>query len=446
MTHIFHTRRFRRAASAGLLALGTMTAAGCSGLFDVEDPQAFGDSDLNNAVIIKNVADGAEGLLHQSFDDMVVMNSLLGDEVESTSTWIDWEDISEGRLRADWATAGTFSGFENALLQARFASQSAATRIENVLGADATTSPLLTQVKWVDGVADLLFGMSVCEGPLDVAAPRSPNTAFFTQAITKLTATLALANGLPVADRAKWVGATLAARARANLFAGNFDAAIADAAAVPAGFVKNAVFSGGSGAQQSWTGHQFHQNRNRSGGLRRLYHTRVLGTFNATTYTTGQLADWFDPTVPDPRMAVTRKEGELGVNNRFAYFGITKYNDYATDIPMFTKREMNLIEAEAYFKKNDFATMTQRLNIDRVAVGLAPIPVPATAAEAQNALLNERMAVLFVEGQRAYDLHRYDLVTELLGPGRAQMLPLSRNEILANPSMVDGEGTCPMIS
>ena len=70
MTHIFHLRRVRRAASATLLALGTMAAPACSGLFDVEDPQAFGDSDLNNAVIIKNVADGAEGLLHQSFDDM----------------------------------------------------------------------------------------------------------------------------------------------------------------------------------------------------------------------------------------------------------------------------------------------------------------------------------------------------------------------------------------
>jgi hypothetical protein len=288
--------------------------------------------------------------------------------------------------------------------------------------------------------------MSVCEGPLEAGAPRSPNTAFFTQAITKLTATLALANGLPAADRAKWVPATLAARARANLFAGNYDAAIADAAAVPAGFVKNAVFSGGSGAQQSWTGHQFHQNRNRSGGVRRLYHSRVLGTFNTTTYTTGHLADWFDPSTPDPRMAVTRKEGELGVNNRFAYFGITKYNDYANDIPLFTKREMNLIEAEAYFRKNDFAQMTQLLNIDRTANGLAPIPVPGSAAEAQNALLNERMAVLFVEGQRSYDLHRYDLVTQILGPGRAQMLPLSRNEILANPSMVDGEGTCPVIS
>jgi hypothetical protein len=172
----------------------------------------------------------------------------------------------------------------------------------------------------------------------------------------------------------------------------------------------------------------------------------VLGTFTTTAYSTGYLADWFDPTKPDPRMAVNRKEGELGVNNRFAYFGISKYADRAADMPLFTKREMNLIEAEAYFKKGDFATMTAKLNIDRVANGLAPIPVPATAAEAQNAVLNERMAVLFVEGQRAYDLDRYNLVTTILGPGRARMLPLSRNEILANSSMRQGEGTCPGIS
>lgn len=446
MTYTLLTRRFIRAAGAGMIALGMMTVSGCSGLFDVEDPQAFGDADLNNEDIIANVAAGAEGALHQSFDDLVVMTSLLGDEMESTSTWIDWEDISEGRLRADWATAGAFSGFQNNLLRARFAAQSAATRIETVLGSAATTSPLLTQVKWVDGVADLLFGMSVCEGPLVSDGPRSPNTAFFTQAITKLSATLSLANGLGASDRNAWVPAILAARARANLFAGNYDAAIADASAVPDGYVKNAVFAGGSGAQQSWTGHQFHQNRNRSGGLRRMYHSHVLGTFNPNTYTTGHLYDWFDNTKPDPRMAVTRKEGELGVNNRFDYYGITKYNDYAADIPMFKKAEMNLIEAEAYFRKNDFATMTQKLNINRTAAGLAPIPVPGTAAEAQNAVLNERMAVLFVEGQRAYDLARYDLVTQILGPGRAEMIPLSRNEILDNNAMVDGEGTCPSIS
>ncbi len=440
MTPMNRFRQFGRVAAAVLLA------AGCSGVFDVEDPQAFGNEDLNDPVIIKNVADGAEGSLQQSVDDVIVMTSLLGDEVESTSTWIDWEDISEGRVRGDWATTGSFSGTQDNVLRARYAAQSAAERIKTVLGNAANTSPLLTQVSWVDGFADLFLGMSFCEGPLTQGGPRSPNTAFFPQAVTKLTAALALANGLPAADKAKWVPVIQASRARANLFAGNYDAALADALAIPAGFHKDAIYAEAAGVQQSWTGNQFHQNRNRSGGLRRKYHNRVLGTFNNAGYTTGYLADWYDPTKPDPRMAVTRKEGELGVNNRFAYYGITKYSDRGADQPMVSSKEMNLIAAEVYMRKGDFANMAAKLNVERTAVGLAPIPVPANAADAQKALLNERMAVLFVEGQRAYDLHRFNLVGAELGTNRATMLPLSRNEILANPSMKEGEATCPKIS
>lgn len=434
--------RFRQ---FGRLTAAVVLAAGCSGVLDVEDPQAFGDEDLNTPVIIKNVADGAEGSLQQSIDDVVVMNSLLGDEVESTSTWIDWEDISEGRLRGDWATTGSFSGPMDGVLRARYAAQSAAERIKTVLGASANTSPLLTQVSWADAFADVVLGMSFCEGPLTQGGPRSPNTAFFTQAVTKLTAALTLANGLSAADQAKWVPVIRASRARANLFAGNYDAALSDALAVPAGFVKNAVYAEGAAVQQSWTGNQFHQNRNRSGGLRRMYHTKVVGTFG-TTYSTGYVADWYDPSKPDPRMAVTRKTGELGVNNRFAYFGITKYSDRGADQPLLTSKEMDLIAAEVYMRKADYTNMAAKLNNLRTAVGLAAIPVPTTAAAAQSALLNERMAVLFVEGQRAYDLHRFNLVGTVLGSGRATMLPLSRNEILANPSMKEGEATCPKIS
>jgi hypothetical protein len=429
----------------GRMALAAVLAAGCSGIFDVEDPQAFGDSDLNDPVIIKNVADGAEGALHQSIDDVVVMNSLLGDELESTSTWTDWEDISEGRLRGDWPTTGSFSGPQDAVLRARFASQSAAERIRAVLGASANTSPLLTQVSWVDAFSDLILGMSYCEGPLTQGGPRSPNTAFFTQAVTKLTAALTLANGLAAADQARWVPIIRASRARANLFAGNYDAALADAQAIPAGFVKNAVYAEAAAVQQSTTGNQFHQNRNRSGGLRRMHHARVLGTFGAS-YTTGYLSDWANPTVPDPRMAVTRKAGEKGVNNRFDYFGITKYSDRGADQPLLRKAEMDLIEAEVYMRRGDFTSMAGKINPLRTAVGLSPIAVPSSAAAAQTALLNERMAVLFVEGFRSYDLHRFNLVTQVLGAGRATMLPLSRNEILANLSMREGEASCPKIS
>lgn len=436
----------RRLATTGALSLFASATMACSGVFDVEDPQAFGNDDLNNPVIITNVANGAEGLLHQSYDDFVQVTSLLGDELESTSTWIDWEDISEGRLRPDQPTVGSYSGPMDQLLRSRFAAQSAAERITTVLGSAANSSPLLVQVKWVEAFSDLTIGMGWCEGPLTPGGPRQPNTEFFKQAVTKLTAALTLANGLTdPAAKTRWVNTIVASRARANLLAGNYDAALTDALAVPAGFVKNAVYAEGAGVQQSTTGNQFHQNRNRSGGLRRMYHSRVLGTFGAT-YATGYLADWFDPTKPDPRMALNRKAGELGVNNRFAYFGIQKYADRAADQPMLTSREMNLIAAEVYMRRGDFANMAAKLNVDRTANGLAPIPAPTSATAAQAALLNERMAVLFVEGQRAIDLHRFNLVTQVLGAGRNTLLPLSRNEILANPSMKEGEATCPKIS
>lgn len=441
-------RMFRRprAATLGVLAALALGTAGCSGVFEVEDPQAFGDADLNSPVIIKNVADGAEGSLHQAFDDIVVVTALQGDEIESTSTWIDWEDISEGRLRGDWATGGSFSGPMDAVLRARYAAQSAAERIKTVLADKASASPLLTQVTWVDGFADLLIGASYCEGPLTQGGVREPNTKFFPQAVTKFTAALNQLGSIPAADQLRWRPVLLASRARANLFAGNFDAALADALAVPAGFSKDAVYAEAAANQQSWTGNQLHQNRNRSGGLRRMYHGRVLGTFTAAGYANGALADWFDATKQDPRMAVTRKLGERGVNNRFDYFGITKYADRGANQPMITAREMNLIAAEVYMRRGDFANMARKLNENRTAAGLAAIPDPANATAARTALLAERMAVLFVEGQRMYDLHRFDLVKDVLGPGRNTMLPLSRNEILANPSMKEGEASCPRIS
>ncbi|MBC7897303.1 MAG: hypothetical protein H7066_17935, partial [Cytophagaceae bacterium] len=45
-----HTHRI---AARGALTLLAGFSMACSGMFDVEDPQAFGTDDLNNPVIIK---------------------------------------------------------------------------------------------------------------------------------------------------------------------------------------------------------------------------------------------------------------------------------------------------------------------------------------------------------------------------------------------------------
>jgi len=438
----------RAAVRAGAIAL-FLSGVACSGALDVPNPQAFGNDALNNSLILKNVANGAEGVLHLAFDDFIVVTELLSDEMESTSTWIDWEDISEGRVRHDWPQPGSFSDPQNQLLRARFAAQSAAERIENVLGTAAATSPLRAQVMLVDALADLLLATGYCESPLKAEAVRSPDTEVFKQAVTKFTAGLAAAQAITGDDaaKAKWTNVAYAGRARANLMAGNYAAAKADAQAVSATFQYNAIFSEGAASTQSLTGGQFHQNRNRSGGLRRMYHSRVhvidsIGSGEA------YLRDWFDPTKDDKRMAVTRKAGQLGVNNRFAYFGITKYSDRAAPIRMLSKIESTLIEAEVAYRANDFATEANLLNSlrTRAAVGLPPIPTPANATAARDALLNERMAELFVEGSREHDLARFNLVTQVLGPARATKLPLSQTEILNNSAMKLGEGSCPSIS
>ncbi|MEP7346614.1 MAG: RagB/SusD family nutrient uptake outer membrane protein, partial [Gemmatimonadaceae bacterium] len=366
-------------------------------------------------------------------------------------TWIDWEDISEGRLRHDWPTGGSFSDPQDQLLRARFAAQSAKDRVDKVLGAAAAASPLRAQVMLMDAIADLLIGMGYCEGPLTSNAARSPDTEFFKQAVTKFTAALGAAQAITdAAAKAKWTNLAYAGRARANLMAGNYATAKTDAQAVPDGYQYNALYQELS---QSTTGNQFHQNRNRSGGLRRMYFSRVHEIQPGTAPdqpVSGEayLRDWFDPTMDDHRMAVTRKFGQLGVNNRFAYYGITKYSDRNGPIRMFSKIEATLIEAEVAMRAGDFATEASLINGLRARGGVAlpPIPTPGSAAAGQTALLNERQAELWVEGHRMQDMARFGLTNSLLGPGHAIKLPLSRNEILNNTNMTDGGGSCPAIS
>jgi len=448
--HIQRTTTFagRAAAYTGAVALLVFGAA-CGNALDVPNPQAFGDDALNNPIILKNVTNGAEGSLHQAFDDYIVITELLSDEIESTSTWIDWEDVSEGRVRHDWPSGGAFSYTQDQILQARFAAQSATERITKVLGADAQTSPLRAQALLVDALADLLLATGYCESPLTPNAARSSDTLVFQQAITKFTAGLEAAHAITgdPAALAKWTNVAHAGRARANLMAGNYDAAKADAQAVDPGFEYDALYSEAIPyTTTSQTGDQFNQNRNRSGGLRRMYHSRVH-VIDSVTTGEAYLRDW-SSNLDDHRMAVTRLAGQLGVNNRFAYYGITKYADRDAPIRMLSKIESNLIEAEVAMRAGDYATEATILNVMRARGGVAlpPIPIPATQAAAENALLNERMAELWVEGSRMQDLYRFGLVTQVLGPARATKLPLSENEVLNNTSIKSTVGTCPAIS
>jgi hypothetical protein len=438
-------RNAARHTARGVLLAGALLAApaACSDVLEVQDPQTFATEDLNAPQILKAVADGVEGQFQQIFDDHVVFSALLADEVIDTSTWIEWADISLGRIRGDWpsATPG-WSTTQDELLRTRFSAINAQERFKTVLGADATKSPLMAQVRATEAWADLILGMDYCEAPLVPGGERQPDTELVKQSITKFSDAISLSQAANAADFLSW---SLAGRARANLLAGNYPAALTDAQAVPANYLKQALYS--TSSQTSWAGGQLHINRNRSGGLHRLWWAQVdttpaLGTGNARA--TLYVKDPWSGQA-DRRMAVLHAPGQLGVNNSTPHYSIDKFSDYAAPITITSKREMNLIAAEVYWRQGDLARAIEQLNLNRTRAGVAlpAFAMPLTANEVRDRVVSERFAELFVEGHRLADLNRFGMVSQRLGAGRAMKMPLSRNEILNNTSMKLGDAKCP---
>jgi len=429
------------------LVAATITAAGCSDLLEVEDPQRFVDNRLDTPAAINPVANGVEGDFMLSYDATAIFTGILSDELESTSTWRDWDDISEGLIRGDWATEipTNFTTPQTGLLRARFSAQDAAARIQRVLGDSANRSPAMVKVMATDAWTDLVLAMSYCESPAVPGGPRVPDTEMFRQAITKLEATLALVPGASMTDdeKGQWTAYLQAGLARANLMLGNDDAALAAAEKVPAGFKKQAIFSATSADQNNILATQGNPAFNRAAGMRIIWLPQVdtIAGFLRDPFS-GQL----DKRVPITFDANNANRLRLGVNNRTPFIGNGKAATRDAPIDLADRAEMNLIEAEVYWRRADFAMAIAKMNVNRAAAGLPPLTNPGTAEGVFDMLLQERFAELYAEGHRMQDLYRFGLVRERLGPGRATKLPLSRTEILNNPNIEEGQATCPAVS
>jgi hypothetical protein len=371
----------------------------------------------------------------------------MSDELEDTSTWVAWADMSAGIFTPNYAGGTTdFATSQNDLLRARFAATDAIERFERVMGKDAAAkSKILAQVKTTEAWADLLNSMDYCEAPVIAGGPRQPDSEVLKAALPKFNdaITISTAAGTAAVDYLNWARA---GRARTNLFLGNFDAALSDAQSVPANYRKQALYA--EGVSTSFPGDQLHTNRNRSGSLRSVWWSMVDTSNNAVATNIQFVKDpW--TLQEDNRMQVLHPRGRLGVNNKTRHYSIQKYADRAAPITITSKREMNLIEAEAFWRKGQLTQAIDALNRNRTT---APANLPAFNATGLSAddvfkrILSERFAELFVEGHRLNDLARFNLVKEKLGAGRSLKFPLSRTEILNNASMKEGEATCPKIS
>ena len=419
------TRLLGGFALAALLATGVN---GCGDLLEVSDPQRYTSDDLNQS--LKAVADGVEGDLNSSHDNVVIHNALASDELQHTGTWTAWDDSDHGRWIYDLQEASN-AGY----MRARWFARDTEERLKSVLGEqEAMSDPMMAQVMAVEAWADLLNAENFCEAPAEASGPAVSDADLMAIAKAELTAAMSVAQASGATEYYNWA---LAGRARANLWLGDYSAALADAQAVPNDFVYYAKFS--VNGSNNWIVTVSTYGENNAGGVREKWWPLVdTDAEMLMDPYTGEL---------DPRVPIHYNPGDKGVDGITDFYSQWKYQDRGSDIPYTHKGEMILIQAEVHWRNGDMGNAMAALNLLRTRAGLTPHstdPMPASA-QVFEYFMHEMFAELFMEGRRFPYLHRLGQVEEIFGamndPERPLPRPtkwtLSSGEARYNPEIED---------
>jgi hypothetical protein len=297
---------------------------------------------------------------------------------------------------------------------------------------------MMAQVVAAAAWSPLIMGMTNCENVVEPNGPAISDSATISASIPLFTRAIEVAGA---ANQTAYANFARAGRARAYLLTGDYDKALADAQAIPKGFTFNARYSNASSSNSLVTLN--HYTENKAAGLDQRRQSQV-----DTTRTTGGdvfLDKWSNQ--PDPRVQIVYRTGNrLGVDGRSRFFSQNKYKTRDDDIPITHWREMRLIEAEVYWRKGDFGTAITKMNEVRTDVGLPDLTNPGTSQGVFDRLIEERFATLFLEGQRAHDLYRFNLFPSVIGTGYSTRFPLNSGEFLNNPNVGGRSRPCPKTS
>jgi hypothetical protein len=293
-----------------------------------------------------------------------------------------------------------------------------------------------------------MMGMNNCESPKEPLGEIVSDIEMYKLSIPLLTNA---ANIATAANNTQYKNWAISARARANLMAGNFDAALADAGTIPDDYVFYSSFTNAGAGASNYIVTVSYRGRNKAAGLDERHWAEVdtIAGFMRDPYTQ----------VLDKRLPITHPRNERGGDGVTQHYNQELYRDPGDDIPMTNGFEMRLIEAEVYWRKGDLVRALERINYvrknafcrtcaDKSPADLAPLAATTDANLVLNYLLRERFATLYLQGgQRMNDLHRFNKVTEVLGRNRPTKFPLTSSEIQLNPH-VNGSlvGRCMPVS
>ncbi len=393
---------FRRGAVTLTLAGLGLTA--CS--FEVTNPGPLVDSDLNTPGAMPALVNGMGGDLSNAIGNYLTRGSLAAFELAHSGNFAAERQFAVGVIRpedvnGDWAR----------MQQARWVAENGLVRMKTVLGTGFETSPLTIRAYLYAGFANRFLGENVCETTID-GGPRVPSSEHFVRAESLFTRAITLATAQ---NNTALLNAALAGRAQVRAWQNKWDAAVADAALVPATFRHNAVFSINTTRENMDLANQ------------------TINRREVTVFNTVWVADR-DARVPydTVRTGTTITKGQDGVTN---FFRQRKYITLGDPVALARGTEMLLLRAEAALRNNDVTNAMTLINQGRAAASLTPLTA-TTVDQAWTILMRERGAVLWLEGRRLWDLRRWlasGRNTAL--QGRSTCVPISLEEIGANPNL-----------
>jgi hypothetical protein len=423
--------RPRTTAWAALLAAG-LTLAGCDALdnlLSVDKPgvvPAEGLQDPTKAVLLVN---GAIADFDCALGSFIVMGGLVGEEyVDATQTADRWP-YDRREVQAGDARYGTFGceslGTYVPLSTARFTADQALTLLtgwtDDQMPVGVNRTRLLGLAAAYAGYSYLLMGEMFCSSSVDQGPELTPAQMFalaedrFATAIQAGT-TLGGAAG----DSIRYFA--LVGRARSRLDRGQYAQAGADAALVPAGFVRTASASDASDRRRN----------------------RVFAQNNQSDAVTvgPQYRNLMVEGVADPRVRVTDAGRNATDGNRLWQQG--KYAGLGTPIPIASYDEAQLIVAEAQLRAGSPGAAVTTINALRARSSTPAYTGPTDAASVTALLIDERRRELFLEGQHLYDTIRFNITLQPASGttfpkggayGTTKCLPLPNVERLNNPNI-----------
>lgn len=435
-------RRFRFARllpAVSMVFAVALSGCGDEGFFEVKNPGAILDQDLNSAKGVDALVVGMSADFSASYDQLVYMNARGGPEMTGGGSYYLTGEVRRGLIISE-DVDGSWEGVQ----RARWVAEGGLERMKGLSDYTFENNPLTARAYFFAGMSNRWLAENFCyvvfSAPYaDDDGTALPKSAGYQRAIGHFEAAIQHGSG-DIATAAR------GGLAQAYMGLGNWSQAASSAAQVPTSFVLNASYSLNSGREENVVVTESHFRAEMS----------VFGTYIETLGTDGDpRTPWKDCSTPGTCASGHQGAGDANNPN----YQQMKYLDQGADIPLVKGTEMRLIEAEVALRNSDLTTAMAKINEVRAFHGLDALTATSIGSgftfdwdsmTGWDILDREYMLTTWLEGRHLGRFHRWDQegmthpyltgthhMYELVPAKRFTCYPISNSECQTNPLVAD---------